>query len=791
MKALTGSTSGFPVPVIEHRQSWLRGLVSILSRRRLVILRTTTALVAAGCLACVLVTHRYTATAEIQVQRPQTASIGTDAGAASDTSPDAGSQNLQTQATVLQSPALAMKVIEDLHLENARGFQGSAGVSAGLASSPGLRPLATMADRIAAIFSATAQKDKPGANLAESPARRDRLLKQFREDLDVAIVPGTRVIEVSFSSSDPSLSAQIVNHLVESLQDYSLQSGSTQTTQASKLLESQLADLKQQTDALQDKLVQLQKDTGVVQIAGDNVANGHAQVYSGTLDQLQKATDAVAQAHSNVVLKGTIYEMVKSGDPETIMGLSSGTALEGAPAGMSNSLATISNLRTRQATLKGQINEMLAKFGPAYPKVDELKADEATIETSIHEEIERLRTRAANEYIAAQQVETRARQLYDSEKDQASSMNDKAVQYELVRQQFEQSRDLYEKLQGQLKEANAMQVFRATNIDVVSAAFAPSSPSRPNVPVYLGGSLLAGLVLGCILAFLVDAMDNRIVDLRGLEESMGQAPFGILPSYGTNKRGLRLSGDRFLAPAADSIAALKEPHSAYVEALRALRTTLLSPHGGPPPQVLLVTSSTEGEGKSTLSANLAVVLAQQGKHVLLIDADLRRPNLHVLFNAPCEVGLSSVLGGKLPAAAIGAAVSHSDHVPGLDILVAGPVPFFSAELLGSSRMKQALDLWRATYDFVILDGAPVLPVTDSVVLSSHADATLLVARYESTERRSLDLSIRILRAQLGSNRRVGVVLNGVARGGEAYHTYYGVSNNIYSAQRLGGGNETL
>jgi len=740
-----------------------------------VILRTAVALIGIASLACILMTRRYTAVSEIQVQKPPAANLGIDAAgnSASDADPSMGNLNLQTQATLLQSPALAMKVIEDLHLEAA----------------PAFKPHMTVTSWITALFSPPPPKDAPGASLAASPTRRDRMLREFSDGLDVKIVPGTRVIEVAFSSSDPNLAAAIVNHLVESLEEYSMQAGSTQTTQASKWLESQLADLKAQTDALQEKLVRLQKDTGVVQVAGADNTDTGGQVYSSTLDQLQKATAAVSQAHTNVILKGTIYEMVKSGDPETIMGLSSDSALAGAAAGMSSNLAVISSLRTREATLNGQINEMLAKFGLAYPKVDELKADKATIETSIQEEIQRLRERSRNEYVAAQQIEIRAKQLYDSEKNQADSMNDKAVQYELVHQQYEQSRDLYEKLLGRLKEAGAMQAFHSSNIEVVSAALAPSEPSRPNIPLYMGGSIAAGLLLGCIMAFVVDAMDTKIADIRGLEALIGHAPFGILPSYESKKRALHLSGHTFARPVAESITALKEPHSAYVEALRALRTTLLSDGAGAPPQVLLVTSSIEGEGKSTLSANLAVVLAQQGKRVLLVDADLRCPNLHVLFNLPCESGLSSVLSGQLPAGAVGAVAMRLEQVHGLDILVSGPIPTFTAELLGSVKMKEALDVWREYYDFVILDGAPVLPVTDSVVLSSQADATLLVARYQSTEQQSLDLSIRTLRAQLGSHRHIGVVLNGVERKADAYYKYYGFSNSTYYGKRLGGGSE--
>ncbi len=776
MKALTGSTSGFPLPVVERRHGRFRRFFSVLGRRRLVVLRTMVVAVAIAALVCVLITRRYTARAEIQVQQPQASNLGGDTGTGPGNATDvnSGNANLQTQATVLTSPAMAMKVTEDMHLEDAAAFQ----------------PHFTLSGWFTSLVSPPPTPDAAGATLETSPRRRDRMLKQFNDDLDVRIVPGTRVIEIAFSCSDPNLAAQIVNHLVDSLQQYSAQAGNSEVTQASKWLEVQLADLKRQTDALQAKLVQLQRDTGVVEVAGNSGdGTGHGQAYSSAVDQLQKATDAVAQAQNTRILKGAIYEVVKSGNPETIIGLPQNSALGGAVGGLTGDLATMSNLRTQEATINAQISDLLAKFGPAYPKVDELKAQKAALETSIHEEIQRMGDRARNEYLVAQHVEESAKQVYETQKQHANQVNDKSVQYELVRQQYQQSRDTYDKLLGRLKEANAMQGFHSNTIQVVSAAFAPSLPSVPNVPLYLGSSVAAGLLLGCLMAFLIDATDTRIADIQGFQSLLGQSPFGILPVFTTKKRPMHLSGYSVALPPGDSIAALKDPHSAYVEALRALRTTLLSTRGGPPPQVVLVTSSIEGEGKSTLSANLAVVLAQQGKRVLLVDSDLRRPNLHVLFDASTEVGLSSVLAGNLAADAISPALVRVDQAPGLDVLMAGPIPAFSAELLGSSKMKRALDLWRRSYDFVVLDGAPVLPVTDSVVLSSYADTTLLVARHQRTQQQSLDLSIRTLRAQLGSDHHIGVVLNGVELKADSYYKYYGYTNSAQYGKRLGGGSE--
>jgi len=196
------------------------------------------------------------------------------------------------------------------------------------------------------------------------------------------------------------------------------------------------------------------------------------------------------------------------------------------------------------------------------------------------------------------------------------------------------------------------------------------------------------------------------------------------------------------------------------------------------PQVLLVTSSNAGEGKSTVSLNLATVLAQQGVRVLLVDADLRRPVLHERMGVQAQIGLSEALSSDdidpqpLPV----------ESIPNLYVLCGGPVPPFPAELLGSHRMRTLLTQWRSAYDFIVMDGPPTLPVTDAIVLEQLCDAVLLVARHGVTEKKVIHRSYQALSRQLPQHVVLGTVLNAVPGRSSDFYEYYGYRSRAYGAE---------
>jgi polysaccharide biosynthesis transport protein len=739
----------------------IRDLWNTLSRQKTILAYSLAVIIGSAILYCAFATRFYRATGEVQVQKEPADAVGLEnVNSSNATESDALDANitLQTQAQVLQSDSLGLKVVTDLNLE----------------SSPDFRPKTNAIGWALSLISPAGPQDPKNASLEDSPSRRTRVLKTFSSKLEVKPVSGTRLIQVSYLSSDPNIAAQVVNHLIQGLIDYNFETRHSATQKVSGWLGNQLSDLRKQTEALQAKVVLLQHESGVFTL-GQTDTQGREQVYTPVLDRLQQATTQLTQAQSARIMKGALYEVVKDGDPELISGLAGTSMLAAASPGVSGSMSLIQTLRAQEGVTQAQLSDLSAKFGPGYPKVSEVGASLESTRKAIQKEAERLAGRVKNDFDVASQVENNAHKIFLDEKRQADSLNDKAIEYEIVRQEAIQSRNLYETMLRRLKEADLLAGLKSTNITLVDPARVPSRPAKPNVLLFLAVSLASGLLVGTCGALFRDATNTKIQDPFELESLFGETTLGIIPYHEENRsrQGVKLNS-------ANLSAALLESRAAYTEAVRSVRTSLTRVANGVPPKVILITSSVSGEGKSMLSSDLAILLAQQGKKVLLVDADLRTPALHRKFNLSTDNGLTSILTTESKEQreehALSAAVTING-ASGLEIITAGTVPKHPAELLASDRMEELVTIWRQKYDIIIIDGAPVLPVTDSVLLSTIADLTVVVARYRVTERQSLNRTCSILHSQ--GARRIGLVLNGIQRSESAYHTYYGYRTSSY------------
>jgi succinoglycan biosynthesis transport protein ExoP len=730
-----------------------------------------------GIAVCVLMTPRFEAKAVIEIQKTSAdmLRLQTMTGS-SDDAGDALNANLdlQTEAEILQSDALALKVIEDLHLDRTRDFQSR------------FSPIGW----VLGFFASPAQPDVPGATLADSPQRRSHALTIFAAHLKVKPVPGTRLIEVRYLHSDRQVAPAVVNDLVRALKDYGFQTRYAATRESSEWLNGQLADLKQQAQNLQSKVADLQKKSGVYSLGADS--QGRDQVYSSTLDRLQQSTTALMAATSNRIMKGAVFQTAKNGDPELISALAGG-GLMGASAGVQNSFTLLQTLRSQQATLQAQLAQDSSKFGTDYPKLVDERSSLESVTKAISDEVNRIGERAANDFRASQEAEDRLKSVYVQTKADAERLNDKAIEYGIAKQEADDSRGLYEDISKRLKEAGVIEGFHSTNIAIVEPGRVPARPAKPNVPLYLGVSLLSGLFLGVCGALFFDSVDTKIQSIEEMEQLLESPLLAVLPEFRKpSKKGLSngatLSTD-------ESVYVMDAPATPFAEALRGLRTKLLHSAHGVPSKVILVTSSVPGEGKSTVSANLAALLARSGKRVLFVEADMRNPAsssraVNSLIGADQLdqlLSVSSTLGDAESTehlADFSTELSvlltdederlHSVTVKsayGMELMQAGPTPSFPAELLDSDRMRGLMDNWKLQFDYIVFDSPPVLAVTDAAVLSHMADVTLLVARPGFSSSKGLKRALELI--GLSKQSRVGVVLNAVDRRSASYTEYYG------------------
>ncbi len=343
------------------------------------------------------------------------------------------------------------------------------------------------------------------------------------------------------------------------------------------------------------------------------------------------------------------------------------------------------------------------------------------------------------------------------EEQKTLEMSGDAVAYQELDREAESARQIYKALLKRLQETSSEAQTQASNIMVVDKASPPSRPAKPQPVINMLMAGFLGLVGGLFLAFFLEYLDSTVKIPEDIEKGLNLELFGIIPE------GDRKSGK-------DELFFNSAQHSPAAESVRALRTALLFKlRHLPGCRVILLTSPNPEEGKSSLAANLAAAFAQNNLKVVLIDADLRKPRLHKILQVDETRGLCNVLEGEIDYRK---AVIENASGLGFDFIPCGGPSEHPTEILGSSSMKQLLENLKLIYDIVILDSSPYLPVADVAVLSEHAAAVLVVARYQKTDKRHLrNLKRRFSDPEI---KALGVVINRVSVKEKDYyfHQYY-------------------
>jgi capsular exopolysaccharide synthesis family protein len=714
-----------------HISQWL----GVVRRRRVLLILVVGLVVAISIVLYFMTPRQYRATTMLQIERRPTSAAAMQQPMQIDDWFDAQSF-YPTQYRLLQSRGLAERVVKNLRLVDDPVF------NPGRSRLPGGSGGAVTASDDAATLAGLAYGVLGG--------------------LEVTPIRNTRLVEVSYVSTNPELAARIANGVVDAYVDWGVETRFATVGKASTFLTSQIEALKQE---IQDKEAQLQAYSRRSDIVALDPSS------NVTLQRLEGLNKDFVGAMSERIGKEARYkELVSSPDAVVADTVSGGL---------------VTQLRGEQLKLERDYATKLNTYKPEWPAMQELKAQidkgRQHLANVTQEMVGKARDAARAEYQGALRREEALAAELTRQKSDAMQLNSAAVEYNNLKVEVSTRRSLLDELvrkQSETEVASRLQGTHDSNIVVVDRALVPGGPYRPSLRRNLGLGIVLGLGLGLGFVFFVEYLDRSVKTSEDVDRILGLPLLAVIPDvgqhsggygysryYGYGQRrgkgppgrpspGSQKSGGDAGAGQIELVSHFK-PRLAVSEAYRSLRTALLLSTTNRLKSVV-VTSAIPGEGKTSTAVNLAVVLAQLGRQVLLVDADLRKPRLHEIFGVSNRLGLVNFLTGSADENGIFLRTS----VPNLSLAPTGPVPPNPSELLSSKRMMDFVAVAYQRFDYVVFDSPPILPVTDAIVLSAMSDGVVLcvgsglVLREDArTCRQRLQLSdVRILGAALNRFR---------------------------------------
>ncbi len=625
----------------------------------------------------------------------------------------------QTQYNILQSRILARKTLDSLNLWDSQYF-GQPGSGAGF---------------FARLFGSSGRpehSDKPAATAGESFAQ-SRAIDRFLANLTVSPIRNSRLVDLRFRLRDAELATRIVNALAKNYIEQNLEYRFTASKEASDWLGERLKENRNEVEQAEAALQRYREQNDAIPLENRE---------SIIVQKLSDLSAAVTQAKTERFQKQAIYNQLESLRQNS-------AALDSFPAILSNTY--IQQQKADLAQLQSQYTQLSEKLGERHPEIIKLQSAIHMGQTKLEGEIGKIVQAVRNEYLAALAKENSLIGALNQQKVEAQAMNRKAIDYGVLERDVQSSKQIYESLLQRAKETGISGELKTSNIRIVDHAERPRYPVTPRKMLNLTLALLGGVLLGLGLAFFFEYVDSTIKSPDEIRTYLGLTTLGMVPALNPRK----WKGREPL------INAGVPPN--FAEAFRALRTNVLFAAADEGPRSVVITSAGPGEGKTIVAANLAIGFAQAGQRVILIDADMRRPRVHDMFGRKQEPGLSNLMVGH----AVASTTICKSGVPGLWLLTAGRIPPNPAELLGSQRFKEFIELLSQHFDSVIIDSPPIMAVTDAAVVANAASGVVFVVGAEMTSRHAAKNAIEQL--QNGRPRFFGAVLNRVELERNAYY----------------------
>jgi polysaccharide biosynthesis transport protein len=600
-----------------------------------------------------------------------------------------------------------------------------------------------------------AGSEQSGVRSRDESARLAPYVDVLSANLSGDPLPDTRMLVISFTHTDPALAADVVDNVAQVFMQRSFESKTDKYTKASDWLDRSTRELKARVEEAELKLSNYSRDHNLY------ATDGKETLATGKLSQLH---DLATRAETDRMLRQSLYEEVRAGRsaqlPEAFADPKTG------------------DLQKKLGELKVSYAQLSATYGEKNQKIVEVKQQIAAIEQQVAESRSGLELKLKADYERSVRDEASMKASLERAKAEASQQNQAFIEYNILRQEVETNKGLYNEFLQKTSQARIQEHEQHNNIRMIDPPQVPISPVGPNRLRTIMIGFFVSLVAGVGLVFFLEYLDNTVKTVEDVSRYAQLPALSVIPAISGRRsrllagksagkkmeRELALTGNGHIS--ADQLMTL-DSRSSVAEAYRVLRTSVLLSSVDNPPKVIMVTSGQPGEGKTTTAINTAISLAQLGASVLIIDCDLRKPSAHKVLGVEHTRGLSTYLSRnvdiddciqKLPIA-------------NLSLLPCGPIPPNPAEMISSLKMRELLRTLKDRYDHIVIDSPPLLKVTDPVILSTLVDGVILVVHGGKSTR---DV-VRRTRHELAiaGAKVFGVVLNNVDVQHQEYDGYYG------------------
>ena len=636
--------------------------------------------------------------------------------------PGNATEYVTTQAKNLQSDELALAVLRTLHLDRDPDFAGK---------------------------NAQTHRDESDVQTAGEPqvtAAENQALKTLAKRTVVNRDTASQVIDVAVGAHNPVQAATITNTLVDQFVQREYEARHDAVIQSSQWLQKQLDDIRLRMQESNRALSTFQKDSGLA-VVGDNQSSYSEQMTELSRQLMQSEADRIQlQAYLNRF----------DGDSSSSL-----------PQISSNPV--VQSLTQKLAEVRADITQNLAIYGKNHPVVKKLQMQADELQSQLAAQRAAILKDLRTSYSAAQARE----KLMQSQLNSANRQLTLMTQYAALKKEADANTQLYDNLFAKIKESGIAAESKSSPIRIVDRARVLDSPTRPHRLTNLAIGFLGGILGGVVLAFLIEGFTTTLSTIEDVRRCIGACPVSVMPviDADTNQSPVRRlvapgRGDRFSQPFL-----INRPNSPEAEALRGLYTAVRLSQHNQSAHVILVASPNQGEGKTLMSVNLALALAERGR-TCIVDADLRKEGVARAFGIVADRGLTDVLQDEMQ---IDDVLISSVGVPNLTLLPTGSPCVDAARFIASSAMSQVIQYLRTQFDFVLIDSPPILPFSDGRVLSTMVDGVLLVGRSGKTKREALRRSLDMLR-EVRSAPVIQVVLNAVEVSAVEYRSYYRYGN---------------